>query len=250
VTRTQRQIEGHRKANAVVTVRDAGGRPVAGIPVWVEQESHEFCFGCVVPPLDALPESDRSRYRARLEEVFNRIEPAERPPPADGIRFDVPDAIHLGALRVRLERLALASRPVDVHLCGRSLGLARRTERDGADRLAQAYTLCFAHSAVRAIFWHGLWAGEEGVEGGLLRQDFSPTPAFRYLQKLIDVVWHTRAGGVTDAEGRFAFRGFRGFYRAGVLAGEQVQLARFSLRRQAGDTAMPLVVVIPDPAGR
>lgn len=116
-------------------------------------------------------------------------------------------------------------------------------EDDAADRVAALYTLCFAHAAVRAIIWSGFRDGEPGVDGGgLLRTDFSPKPSFRYLQKLIASAWHSRAGGATDAEGRFHFRGFFGDYRVGVRCGEVTMTQQILHRRGAG----PAVVQVGD----
>ncbi len=143
------------------------------------------------------------------------------------VRVDVPDRAPLGALRLRLDQLALDGSPLDVHVCGQTIGTTDLHEGDSARRLAELYALCFAHPAVRGIFWHELWEGEKRARGGLLRLDLSPTPAFRYLQKLIDVLWHTRASGATDEAGLFRFRGFHGGYRVG----EQTEVALFSLRR-------------------
>lgn len=244
LTRTERQIEERRKGNGGVQVRDDAGRPCAGLPVWVEQESHEFLFGCVAPDLEALAESDRSRCRARLAEAFNRLEPADRPSASDALRIDVAAGVHLGALRLQLDRLTAPCRPLDVYVRGETVGMADRSERDAVRRLAELYTLCFAHRAVRGVFWNGVWDGEKGVEIGLLRRDFSPRPAFRLLQKLIDVVWHTRAAGVTDADGLFRFRGFFGGYRVGVQAGENVEVATFFLRRESGKD-MTFRIIVP-----
>jgi hypothetical protein len=244
VTRTRRRIEEHRLGDAVIQVRDSAGCPCPGLPVWVEQETHEFVFGCVVPDPGALPEADRARYRARLGEVFNHIEPAGRPSSAaEGLRADFPDPIHLGLMRRQLEALAGTGQSVDVHVQGQTVGMPELDERESGQRLAELYTLCLAEPHVRGIFWHGFWDGELETECGLLRRDLSPRAVFRILQKLIDTVWHSRASGVTDAEGRFRFRGFFGTYRAGVRAGEDVIVARFSLRQ-------PPTVVIPAGGGR
>jgi hypothetical protein len=219
VTRTQRQIEEHRQGPACIDVRDAADRPCPGVAVWVEQETHAFTFGCVAP--DAAPASDPSRCAARLHEVFNRLVPADAPADPDVTRVDAPDGVHVGRFRVELDRLASAGRPLDVYVRGRAVGLADDASgRAAAERVVALYSVCFAHPAVRAIHWVGFWDGEAGVAGGgLLRLDFAPKPAFRYLQKLIDVVWHTRAAGETDRDGRFQFRGFFGDYRVAVHAG-------------------------------
>jgi hypothetical protein len=240
LTRTQRQIEEHRQGNAVIEVRDPAGRPLAGVPIWVEQEGHEFLFGCAVPDPGTLSDADRGRYRARWEEVFNGPAAAE-----DALRVEVMDRIHLGNLRRQLDRLAAAGRPLDVHVSGQTVGMTELGEQESARRVAELYTLCFAHPAVRGIFWHGFRDGESDARGGgLLRHDLSPKPAYRVLQKLVGVIWHTRAASQTDAEGRFHFRGFFGSYRVGVMVGEGVaKVAFFSLQHQPGAAAPFLVEV-------
>ena len=176
-----------------------------------------------MPDLADLSDGDRERYRTRCEELFNRLSSG-----ADSLRVDVTEPVHLGRLRLDLDRLAGAGRPLEVHVRGRTVGLAERDEADGARRVADLYTLCFAHPSVRGIVWHGLRDGEaEAGDGGLLRRDLSPKPAYRALQKLIGVIWHSRAAGQTDAEGRFTFRGFRGTYRVGVTAGERAAKVAF-----------------------
>jgi hypothetical protein len=219
VTRTQRQIEEHRQGDCRVEVHNLAGRPVAGVSVWVEQESHAFVFGCVAPDLAALVEADRQRCAARLEELFNLILSPHQPPDPRAVQVDVPDGVPLATVRRELDRLAATGRPLDVHVRGRCGGMESTGE---AERVAELYTLCFAHPAVRGLVWNGFWDGEPGVAGrGLLRLDFSPRPAFRYLLKLLGDVWHSRASGMTDEEGRFRFRGFFGAYRVGVRVGEE-----------------------------
>lgn len=89
-----------------------------------------------------------------------------------------------------------------------------------ADYAVQFYTVCFAHPAVVAITWWDLCdAGSWLKGGGLLREDLSPKPAYTALRRLIHEEWTTRAQGVTDGAGRFAFRGFYGGYEATVTVG-------------------------------
>jgi len=215
LTRTQRQIEALRKGDACVTVRDAEGRPRAGVAVSVEQESHDFVFGCVVPDLDTFSDAERRRYRTRLDELFNRVVPAEPPPSAEPgvVRVEVAGRVHLGALRVRLDDLAAPGMPLHVHVWGAAVGLTGADERAAGRRVAELYTLCFAHRAVAAVFWNGFADGDRGARGGLLRRDLAPKYAHKVLQKLIGFDWHSRAAGRTDADGRFRFRGFYGSYR-------------------------------------
>ena len=68
VAATQAAIEKHRKAGAKIRIVDAGGRPVPGVKVAVEQVSHDFLFGCNVYMFD--------RYKL----------PPRMPPTRDGSR--------------------------------------------------------------------------------------------------------------------------------------------------------------------
>ncbi len=92
-------------------------------------------------------------------------------------------------------------------------------EAEQAEYADMCYRLFFAHPSVEAITWWDLadkrsWLGTNA----LLRDDFSPKPAYRVLDRLINREWHTRADGVTDASGCFRFRGFYGEYRVRVRA--------------------------------
>jgi hypothetical protein len=226
MTRTQRQIEENRQGEACIEVRDAGSRPCAGVAVWVEQETHAFTFGCVAPDVEGLPKDDQQRCSARLNEVFNRITPADLPIDPSAVRVDVSDAVHMGRFRMELDRLAAGGLPLHVYVRGRSVGLASGAdglaaadsqEYIAAERVAALYTLCFAHPAVRAVCWIGFWDGEEtAAGGGLLSLDFAPRRALRFLHKLIGAKWHSRSSGQTDRDGCFRFRGFFGDYRVAV----------------------------------
>jgi hypothetical protein len=190
------------------------------VPVSVEQESHAFVFGCAAPDLFMFPEADRSRYEARLDGLFNRVVLAEgsEAEEQDVSRFSVAELVPLRELTRRLDSAA-GGKKLEVHLRGEAAGMSTTApsgdeEHEIGRRVAGLYTVCFAHSAVTAIIWDGLADGELGTRfGGLLRRDLSPKYAYRVLQKLIGVEWHSRAGGLTDADGSFHFRGYYGDYR-------------------------------------
>jgi len=211
LTRTQRHIEENRKGDACITVRDAEGHLCPGVPVSIEQESHEFHFGCVVSDLGALSSADRQRYEERLAEVFNYFVPAEQPalPGQNVLRLDLTERVHLGLLRLRLDQLAASGQPLQVHVCGEAVGMSEATEstdsndRAVGQRLADLYTLCFAQPSVSGVFWNGFADGEQGARGGgLLRRNFAPRYAHKVLQKLIHVIWH-RCGGPVSLPGFF-----------------------------------------------
>lgn len=87
-------------------------------------------------------------------------------------------------------------------------------EASQADYAVKFYRVCFAHPAVRAITWWDLInLGSFIPGGGMLRRDLSPKPVYEQLKQLIHKEWKTKASGTTDAEGRFAFRGFFGTYK-------------------------------------
>jgi len=251
LTRTQRHIIEIRQGDASIQIRDALGRPCAGIPISVEQESHAFQFGCIVPELTGHSESERNRYRARLDEVFNCVVPAELPPPADlGVRrADVTEPMPLGRRRLRLDELAAPGVAVQVQVWGAAVGLAATAatdnfgldERAAGKRVAEVYMLCFAHPAVSGIFWNGFTDAEPGSGGGgLLLRDLAPKYAYRVLQKLIGFDWHSRAAGVTDATGQFRFRGFFGDYRIVADRGEPSPLVEMiTLRPGSAPFAIP-----------
>ncbi|MCL4191385.1 MAG: endo-1,4-beta-xylanase, partial [Thermoguttaceae bacterium] len=70
-SRADARIEKHRKADAVVSVVDAMGKPLAGAEVRIEQTRHAFLFGCNIfgwgrQPDEASERAYRERYAALL----------------------------------------------------------------------------------------------------------------------------------------------------------------------------------------
>ena len=214
------------------------GQACAGAHVSVEQETHHFLFGCVVPPLSDFSADHRERYHRRTREVFNivRREDDDQRVGADVLTVDLSNSherMHLAEVRRELDSRSVpvedgkpAPPELHVYVSGRTLGLCdhqrhhrvdANDEVNAARYVAGLYTLCFSHPCVRGLFWCGVSDREEGVSGGgLLRRDLSPKPSHKTLRKLIHVIWHTRAQGATDVLGRFRFRGFLGGYRVVV----------------------------------
>lgn len=86
-------------------------------------------------------------------------------------------------------------------------------EQTQADYAVRFYTVCFANPAVKGITWWDLCdQGSWRKNGGLLRDDLSPKPAYLALTQLIHKKWTTREQGQTDQAGNYSFRGFRGTY--------------------------------------
>lgn len=67
--------------------------------------------------------------------------------------------------------------------------------------------------------------------GGMLRSDLSPKPVHEQLRQLIHKEWKTRTSGATDADGRFAFRGFCGDYRITLERPEGNMEQKMSLKK-------------------
>jgi GH35 family endo-1,4-beta-xylanase len=105
-------------------------------------------------------------------------------------------------------------------------------EEAQAEYAEKFYRACFAHPAVVGITWWDLCDNGAWLKGGgLLRADLSPKPAYEALRKLIREEWHTRAEGLTDAAGRFAFPGFFGAYKVTASAGGRTVTAECALPR-------------------
>ncbi|WP_340007528.1 endo-1,4-beta-xylanase [Paenibacillus sp. FSL K6-0276] len=83
-----------------------------------------------------------------------------------------------------------------------------------ADFLVSMYKTIFAHPAMHECsYWDLLdnYTWNE-VEGGLVRSDFTPKPAYYKLQELIHQEWSTNVQVQANPEGVYDFRGFYGKY--------------------------------------
>ena len=238
MNRAQKQIDRYRKGTALIQVKNHDGQVCAGAHISVEQETHQFLFGCVVPELSDFSADDRERYHRRVQELFNVVccEDHNQHAGDNVLTVDLRhcrERMHLAQVQRELDRLnipAAQGKPglsdVHVYVSGRTLGsyddpcrqgMGADDEEKSAQYVAGLYTLCFSHPSVRGVFWCGMSDREEGVgRGGLLRRDLAPKYAHKTLRKLIHVIWHTRVHGETDALGQFRFHGFFGTYRVVV----------------------------------
>jgi GH35 family endo-1,4-beta-xylanase len=108
------------------------------------------------------------------------------------------------------------------------------------------YRVCFAQAAVKGITWWDLC--EEGSwqpGGGLLRKDLSSKPVYDALKKLIHEEWHTHVQGHTDADGKFAFRGFHGRYEVTVATDDKSAKARFDLSEDQNGKTTTCAMSLP-----
>lgn len=85
------------------------------------------------------------------------------------------------------------------------------------------YTVAFSHPDVKAISLWAMWDGCSWLPGGgIIERNWTPKPAYRELDKLINHEWMTHADGKTDEHGRFSVRGFHGRYSVRVSKGAEV----------------------------
>ncbi len=90
-------------------------------------------------------------------------------------------------------------------------------EGDQATVTRNFYRLWFSHPQVQAISWWNVVddtaaKGEDKWNAGLVHRDFSPKPAFRVLDQLINRDWKTVIETLSASNGSVAFRGFHGEY--------------------------------------
>lgn len=87
------------------------------------------------------------------------------------------------------------------------------SEESQAEFARQMYTLAFGHPSVVSFTWWDFTENDSYIKGSaLLNKDFSPKPAYRAIDELINRRWKTHTRLVTDANGCIALRGFYGDY--------------------------------------
>lgn len=110
------------------------------------------------------------------------------------------------------------------------------TEQTQAAYAEDFYRVAFAHPAVAAVSWwdftdHNAWV----PNGGLLRADLSPKPAYDALKRLITEEWRTSVQAATNV-GEVAFRGFHGRHSAQVTFNGVTKQASFHIRKDGANT--------------
>jgi endo-1,4-beta-xylanase len=102
-----------------------------------------------------------------------------------------------------------------------------------SDYATKFYTICFAHPAVKGVTWWDLCDDGSWLDGGgMLRKDMSPKPVYLALKQLIKERWTTKTEGMTDADGKFSFRGFYGKYVARISLNGKVIEHPFHVSQQ------------------
>jgi GH35 family endo-1,4-beta-xylanase len=90
-----------------------------------------------------------------------------------------------------------------------------------AQYMGDFMTALFSHPAVAGIVMWGFWEGAHWrPEAALFRRDWRVKPAGQVWQDLVRKQWWTNADGVTDAQGMYSARGFKGTYQIRVSRDE------------------------------
>lgn len=242
----QREIERHRCRDCVLQVTDERGQPLAGAAVSVYQVSSDFLVGARWSPEENI--SDFARYAEWVAMWGTHLLISTPPPPelaalcqAHGVQFTTEqggvslalppqERWHMATLRrylleVAEERGTFFVYDVRVPLAGKEFSpksfALGGSERVQSDYLVELATVCFSVPQVTGFFYGNLTDLPNAYPpAGLLTPPLRPRRAFKVGRKLFQSEWRTRASGITDAEGRFTWRGFYGTYQWAAQASD------------------------------
>ena len=140
---------------------------------------------------------------------------------------------HPETLRMNLDKIAELGLPIWIS----EFDSAFEEEAANADCLEAVYRTAYGHPAVEGIVAWVFWAGNSwrGPNAGLAHRDWSLNAAGERYEALMKE-WSTDVSGVTDAEGRFAFRGFHGDYVVTIQAGSE-EATRKTFQLEPGQEA-------------
>ena len=80
-----------------------------------------------------------------------------------------------------------------------------------ADYLRDFYTVCFSHPRVRGVNQWGFWESDMWrPRGHLIDSNWNETVSFKAYRNLVYKTWWTDEAGVSDADGSFETRAFKG----------------------------------------
>lgn len=136
-----------------------------------------------------------------------------------------------------LDLYARFQRPIHVtEITVPTLPAGAQGEEDQARLARNLYRLWFSHPSVEAITWWNLSdgtaaPGEDKWGGGLLRDDFSPKPAYNALYNLIHKEWRTHISRNSGPDSVLRLHGFYGDYEitakhSGQTVRRQVRLSK------------------------
>ncbi len=136
-----------------------------------------------------------------------------------------------------LDRYSDFGRPIHItEITIPALPSSSAGEQSQAQVARNFYRLWFSHPRVEAISWWNLVdgtaaKGEDKWKAGLVRNDFSPKPAFEALDQLINHDWKILLDTNSAAHSVVTFRGFHGTYVVTAQAGGQTVKQTFQLKK-------------------
>ncbi len=132
--------------------------------------------------------------------------------------FDTLDKMATTGLRIHITELTYPSN--DAEITG---GFVHgKWDEENQGRFYRYFlTLAFSHPSVDAITLWAMWDGSSWLKpGGIIRQDWTPKPAYEAMDDLINNKWMTRFDAVSDTNGEVRFRGFQGEYEVSVTCAD------------------------------
>jgi len=154
--------------------------------------------------------------------------------------FDTLDKMASTGLRIHLTELTYPSN--DSPITG---GFVTGTWNEA--RQAEFYrylmTLAFSHPNVDAITLWAMWDGSSWLKGGgIVRQDWTPKPAYEVVDELINRKWKTRFEARSDTNGQVRFHGFHGNYEI-TVASPTGKVTRTTMHLSRGSEAHARIVL-------
>ncbi|RYD25035.1 MAG: hypothetical protein EOP87_25125, partial [Verrucomicrobiaceae bacterium] len=108
-----------------------------------------------------------------------------------------------------------------------------------ADYLRDSLIACFSHPAYDGFLLWGFWEDSHWLpEAALWKKDWSMKPNGAVWEEWVGKQWHTREELTTDADGKVAWRGFKGTYRIISDSGKSAPVT-------PGSADSPVEVTVP-----
>lgn len=142
--------------------------------------------------------------------------------------FTTLDSMASTGLPIHITELTYPSNEADIT---GGFAQGKWTEEKQGEFYRYFMTLVFSHPKVEAITLWAMWDGSSWLKpGGVIRQDWTPKPAYHALDELINEKWKTRLEARSDTNGEVKFRGFHGDYEVTVTTtGGKATTQRFHL---------------------
>ncbi|BDC52165.1 hypothetical protein F183_A44800 [Bryobacterales bacterium F-183] len=113
-----------------------------------------------------------------------------------------------------------------------------RDEEAQARYLDDYLTAAFSHPNIRSFLMWGFWDGAHWLANqgaGLFRRDWTSRPMLDTYERLVFRDWWTRAEGVTDDDGAYQIRAFRGKHRVTIsIEGQEPKSYDLDLTAEPG----------------